>query len=180
MPNTKSTKPKPTSTSKPKSTKPSSESSTKEKEKDNKKSSSKSKTKTKSKSKSKSKIDNENKETNQSQTNVTNQNQNQNQNQNHQIDIIDNESDYRSLLLQYDTSKNKSRAILTSYEKALIIGKRATQLSLQAQEYVDVKLGMTPTNIAEEELKQKKIPYILKRTYGNKVDYWKLEDLFIN
>ena len=95
-------------------------------------------------------------------------------------EIIDNESDYRSLLLHYDISKNKSRPILTSYEKSLIIGKRATQLSLQSQEYIDVKLGMTPIDIAEEELKQKKIPYMLKRIYGNQIDYWKLDDLFIN
>ena len=101
-------------------------------------------------------------------------------NSNYQSEVIEKETDYRTLLLNYDISKNKSRPILTSYEKTLIIGKRATQLSFQAQEYIDVKLGMTPIDIAEEELKQKKIPFMLKRSYGNQVDYWKLEDLFIN
>ena len=55
-----------------------------------------------------------------------------------------------------------------------------TEIIEEAQEYIEVKLGMSPIDIAEEELKQKKIPFMLKRSYGNQVDYWKLEDLFIN
>jgi len=144
-----------------------------------KKSKSVDKSKPKSKSKLKSKVKSLPKET--PDTNKEqNQSTNSNQNSNNKVEIIDHEADYRSLILNYDITKNKSRPILTSYEKALIIGKRATQLSLQGQEYIDVKLGMTPIDIAEEELKQKKIPFMLKRTYGNKVDYWKLDDLFIN
>jgi DNA-directed RNA polymerase subunit K/omega len=30
-----------------------------------------------------------------------------------------------------------------------------------------------------EELKLKKIPFIIKRNVGNSFEYWKLEDLFI-
>jgi len=34
-------------------------------------------------------------------------------------------------------------------------------------------------DIVIEELKQKKIPFIIKRRVGNSVEYWKLEDLII-
>ena len=34
-----------------------------------------------------------------------------------------------------------------------------------------------PYQIALEELNQGKIPFIIKRPYGNTFEYWKLEDL---
>ena len=34
-----------------------------------------------------------------------------------------------------------------------------------------------PFNIAMQELKEKKIPFLIKRPYGNTFEYWKLNDL---
>ena len=34
--------------------------------------------------------------------------------------------------------------------------------------------------IAEEELRLHKIPFILKRKFANKIDYWKIEDMIIS
>jgi len=90
------------------------------------------------------------------------------------------EHDYRDVMMNYDKSKNITRPKLTQYEKALILGKRATQIANGANSTIDVKPGMTVREIANEELKQKKIPYLIKRPIGNTFEYWKLADLYVN
>lgn len=90
------------------------------------------------------------------------------------------EHDYRDVMMNYDKSKNITRPKLTQYEKALILGKRATQIANGANSTIDVKPGMTVREIAIEELKQKKIPYLIKRPIGNTFEYWKLADLYVN
>ena len=68
---------------------------------------------------------------------------------------------------------------LTKYEKARIVGARAEQLDRGAIPMI--KLDPEIINgriIAEMELEQKKIPFILARPLPNgKIEYWKLEDL---
>lgn len=90
------------------------------------------------------------------------------------------EHDYRDIMMNYNCSKYITRPKLTQYEKALIIGKRATQISSGAQPNITVKPGMTVKEIAIEELRQKKIPYLIKRPIGNNFEYWKLADLYVN
>lgn len=88
--------------------------------------------------------------------------------------------DYRYIMTHYDFSKNKSRAVITQYEKALMIGKRATQIERGCHPNVKVLPGQTPIHIAEEELRQRKIPFIIERTIGSAREYWKPIDMEID
>jgi DNA-directed RNA polymerase subunit K/omega len=87
--------------------------------------------------------------------------------------------DYRNLMLNYDPAKNKSAPEMTKYEMALVIGKRATQIAQGAIPLIDVPARMTRVDeIAEEELRQKKTPFIIQRNLGNgKYEYWKIKDM---
>lgn len=87
--------------------------------------------------------------------------------------------DYRNLMLNYDPTKNKSAPELTKYELALVVGKRATQIAHGAIPLIDVPARMTKVDeIAEEELRQKKTPFIIRRDLGNgKYEYWKIKDM---
>ena len=91
--------------------------------------------------------------------------------------ILDN--DYRTILAGYDPTKNKSRPIITIYERTLLIGKRATQIAYGANPLIEVHPGMTEIGIAEEELKQRKIPLIIKRTIGDHTEYWRPSDMIL-
>ena len=102
------------------------------------------------------------------------------------IQSLENESlsteymdDYRNLMLNYDPTKNKSAPEMTKYELALVIGKRATQIAQGAIPLIDVPARMTKVDeIAEEELRQKKTPFIIRRDLGNgKYEYWKIKDM---
>lgn len=68
---------------------------------------------------------------------------------------------------------------LTKYEKARIIGARAEQLDRGAIPMIKIDPEMINGRIiAEMELQQKKIPFVLARPLPNgKIEYWKLEDL---
>ena len=89
----------------------------------------------------------------------------------------DDEIDYRFIITSYDFTKNKTLAKITKYEKALLVGKRAKQIEEGANPNVKVLPGQTSIDIAEEELRQRKIPFIIKRPIGNKFEYWKPADM---
>jgi len=58
--------------------------------------------------------------------------------------------------------------ILTRFEKARIMGARALQLSLGAPVFIEIpKKATTSLEIAMEELKQRVIPIVIKRTLPN-------------
>jgi len=89
----------------------------------------------------------------------------------------DDDVDYRYIITNYDFSKNKTLPRITKYEKALLVGKRAKQIEEGANPNVKVLPGQTSIDIAEEELRQRKIPFIIKRPIGNKFEYWKPIDM---
>lgn len=78
--------------------------------------------------------------------------------------------------------KHVTLPILTKYEKARILGLRISQLNKGAQPYITIENHhiVDMHIIAEQELKKKKLPFIIMRPMpnGNK-EYWKLEDLEI-
>ena len=84
------------------------------------------------------------------------------------------------VLLNYDFSKNRTLPKITKYEKALLIGKRAKQIEEGANPNVKYISGQSVISIAEEELRQRKIPLIIKRPIGNKFEYWKPADMEVN
>lgn len=69
--------------------------------------------------------------------------------------------------------------ILSKYEKTKVIGLRAKQINNGAKPFITIDENIIDGYIiAEKELYQKKIPFIIKRPISyNKFEYWKLEDL---
>jgi DNA-directed RNA polymerase I, II, and III subunit RPABC2 len=68
---------------------------------------------------------------------------------------------------------------LTKYEKARILGQRAKQIEAGANPFVSVPENIIDSYIiAELELQQKKIPFIIRRPIpGGSFEYWSLKDL---
>ena len=74
---------------------------------------------------------------------------------------------------------HKTLPFLTKYEKARILGQRSKQIECGAQPLVKVPENIIDSYlIAELELSQKKIPFILKRPLPNgSFEYWNVKDL---
>ena len=88
--------------------------------------------------------------------------------------------DLQDILMHYEVLKkgNKTKPVLSKYERTKILGMRAQQLACGSKPLITIPPHVTETlDIAEMELEQRKIPYILKRDIGNRYEYWKLEDL---
>ena len=68
---------------------------------------------------------------------------------------------------------------LTKFEKARVIGLRAKQINNGSEPFIDVPNNMIEgLTIAEKELEEKKIPFIIRRPLPNGTsEYWKLSDL---
>ena len=88
--------------------------------------------------------------------------------------------DFRYIMMNYDYTKNVTMPKITKYERALLIGKRAKQIEEGANPNVKYTSGQSVISIAEEELRQRKIPLIIKRPIGNKFEYWKPADMEVN
>ena len=91
------------------------------------------------------------------------------------------EEDYRQFYLNYDSSKNKTSKVMTKYEKASVLGKRAQQIACGAVPLIEVTPDLTnAVDIAEEELRQKKTPFIIERDTGNgEVEHIKVREMII-
>ena len=74
---------------------------------------------------------------------------------------------------------HKTVPYLTKYEKARILGQRAKQIEVGAKPLVKVSENIIDSYvIAELELREKKIPFIIKRPIpGGAFEYWHLKDL---
>jgi DNA-directed RNA polymerase subunit K/omega len=100
---------------------------------------------------------------------------------NNKVDMFEEDDlDFRYVMMNYDFTKNKSEPKITKYEKALLIGKRAKQIEGGANPNVKYQQGQSVISIAEEELRQRKIPFFIRRTIGNKIEYWKPADMEVN
>ena len=75
---------------------------------------------------------------------------------------------------------HKTYPILSKYEKTKLIGLRVTQINKGSTPYVNSNMFLEPSLIAEQELKEKRIPFIIKRPLPNgKYEYWNVKDLEI-
>lgn len=74
---------------------------------------------------------------------------------------------------------HRTLPFITKYEKARILGERASQINAGAKPFVDVDADIIDGySIALKEYEAKKIPFIIKRPLPNgTVEYWKFEDL---
>lgn len=81
-----------------------------------------------------------------------------------------------------DPSLYKSLPFMTKYEFDQVIGLRTIHLARGAIPFVEVKKNieknMNLRGVALQELKESKLPYIIKRPMPNgKTEYWKVSDL---
>ena len=96
--------------------------------------------------------------------------------------IIENIDDINIFNATYEEKKKTyiTSKFLNKYEKTKVISERVQQLANNSKPLIS-----NPKNyddiyqIAFEELRQKKIPFIIKRPINNTFEYWKLEDLRI-
>ena len=84
---------------------------------------------------------------------------------------------YHQIINHIAKTPKKTFPFLTKYEKTRIIGVRIEQLSRGAKPNVNTK-GMTSIQeIAEEELRQRKTPFMIRRPLPNgQYEYWKMEE----
>ena len=76
---------------------------------------------------------------------------------------------------------HKTIPYLTKYERARILGQRAKQIEIGAKPLVKVPENIIDSYIiAELELREKKIPFIIRRPIpGGSCEYWNIKDLEI-
>ena len=102
-----------------------------------------------------------------------------------EVDILDDDDDKDNadgFKSKRGYTKNKERItahFLTKYERARILGTRALQLSKNAPPMIVPKPGETdPYKLAERELAEGKIPFIIRRYLPDHTyEDWKLSDL---
>jgi DNA-directed RNA polymerase I, II, and III subunit RPABC2 len=84
----------------------------------------------------------------------------------------------KDVLKQMNEGRKVSIPILSKFEKARILGMRIQQLTDGALPLIDTKGFTSYIEIAEEELRQKKTPYIIKRRLANnKYEFWSIDEL---
>ena len=74
---------------------------------------------------------------------------------------------------------HRTLPFVTKYERARILGERAKQLNSGAKPFVEVDITVIDGYlIAELELQQKRIPFIIRRPLPNGgSEYWRVRDL---
>jgi len=72
----------------------------------------------------------------------------------------------------------KTIPVLTKYEKCKVLSERANQINYGSPVFIqNSERYNNAYDIAVQELNEKRIPFIIKRPYGNSFEYWKLNDL---
>lgn len=100
--------------------------------------------------------------------------------------VIHNQSEIQTLSIVVRNMNNiiidelhKTLPFLTKFERARILGQRAKQINSGSKPFVEVHPDIIDGyKIAELELEQKKIPFIIRRPLTNgSSEYWKVSDL---
>ena len=77
--------------------------------------------------------------------------------------------------------EKRTKPYMTKYEKARILGTRALQISKNSPVMVDVNGETDSLKIAQMELRERKIPIIVRRYLPDDTyEDWKIEDMIIN
>lgn len=88
--------------------------------------------------------------------------------------------DYADIMSAYDPKKNRTKNILSKYEKVKILGVRTEQLQRGAEPLIKWEGEFDPRKIAREELHQRKTPLMVRRRIPDgSVEYFRLEDMII-
>ena len=94
--------------------------------------------------------------------------------------IYENIEDLNVFYKRYDELKSnyKTSPYLNKYEKTKVLNERIQQLANNSKPLISNPENYSDIyQIAIQELKQKKLPFIIKRPINNTFEYWKLEDL---
>ena len=84
---------------------------------------------------------------------------------------------YKDVIENSTKKEKKTIPYLSKFEKARIIGNRAQQLAYGAQPKINTENLLDIYEIATEELKQRKIPFITRRTLPNGLhEDWRIEE----
>ena len=71
-----------------------------------------------------------------------------------------------------------SPPFLTKYERARVLGARALQISKNAPLCIDAEGEIDPYKIAEKELQERKVPFIIRRHLPDgSYEDWKISEL---
>ena len=90
------------------------------------------------------------------------------------------DEDIRVIMKDYEKKKKnyKTTPTLSKYERTRILSERSTQINRGAKPFIiNPSSYSNAYDIALQEFNEKKIPFIIKRPYGNTFEYWKLNDL---
>ena len=88
--------------------------------------------------------------------------------------------DYSDIMANYDPKKNKTKNILSKYEKVKILGVRTEQLQRGAEPLIKWDGEFDPRRIAKEELALRKTPFMIRRKLPDgTLEYFRLEDMII-
>ena len=98
----------------------------------------------------------------------------------HFIDSLNEPELDKDKLVIVDKKDRISKNLLTSYEFVRIIGERTKQLTLGAKPLLKDYGELTYEQIAIQELKNKIIPYQIRRVVNNKYEIWDLDELRID
>lgn len=80
-----------------------------------------------------------------------------------------------------DKASRITTRYLTKYERARILGTRALQLSMNAPPMVELEGETDPLQIAMKELRERKIPLVIRRFLpDNSFEDWSLDELIID
>lgn len=80
-----------------------------------------------------------------------------------------------------DRTQRMTTRYLTKYERARVLGTRALQLSLNAPPMVELEGETDPLQIAAKELRERKIPLIIRRFLPDgSFEDWSLDELIID
>lgn len=90
--------------------------------------------------------------------------------------------DYADLDAMYDPSKNKTSPYVSRYEAAKMLGIRTEQFARGAKPLVALDtpelVAASPARLAEEELAQKRMPFIVVRPLPDGTrEFWKMADM---
>tara|TARA_B100000575_G_C22948524_1_gene548656 strand:- start:365 stop:721 length:357 start_codon:yes stop_codon:yes gene_type:complete len=94
-------------------------------------------------------------------------------NNNEDINII--MKNYKKRIKTYQTTP-----LITKYEKTRVLSERASQINEGSNPLITHPDKYSNAyDIAVAEYNEKKIPFIIKRPYGNTYEYWRLADLIV-
>tara|TARA_B110000495_G_scaffold100428_1_gene86765 strand:- start:54 stop:350 length:297 start_codon:yes stop_codon:yes gene_type:complete len=90
------------------------------------------------------------------------------------------DEDINIIMQNYKENKKnyKTSGTLTKYERTRILSERASQINDGSQTLIKIDKYDNAYDIALAEFNAKKIPFIIKRPYGNTFEYWKIIDLY--